>query len=167
MTVVPACVVSFNYLVTNFCLFFQWCMLTLIAKKPRPKQKPLKLAKIFWDFSRVTPLKNTWNCHNRKHVIRIKDVFHDSGVSSRKSPYQPQMVVVWWTMSISWQLATFASSYVAEKFSAVNLECTRCASRHKLWLVGDKSLRIYYLSTNPLRVLRVRGVPKNSSEQKK
>ena len=36
----------------------------------------------------------------------------------------------WWTMSISWQLAT---SYAAEKFSAVNLERARCASRHK-WI---------------------------------
>ena len=50
----------------------------------------------------------------------------------------------WWTMSISWQLATFPTSYVAaENFSAVYLGCGRWPSGHN-YLCSIYSLKLFF-----------------------
>ena len=82
-------------------------------------------------WSLCSPRQTRWT-HYGFHLIvnLVLDCWRVHGLIGSVMTYPAR--VPWWTMSISWQLATFATSYVAaEKFSAVNLERTRCASRHK------------------------------------
>ena len=95
---VPASAAKFNLFVsTNFWwLFFEVYYYQLKLPK-NLKNGPYKNKKIhlfsFWDLKRVNFLKITWVCHNRFKQSKTRwlgiGCIFDSGVSSRKSPYQP------------------------------------------------------------------------------